>query len=137
MKSITVEVNVEKPLPQVWDAWTLPEHITKWNFASESWHCPRAENDIQSGGKFSWRMEAKDGSMGFDYSGKYHNVIQQQLIELTLDDNRNVKIEFINVGNFIIVRETFEVEDIHTIEQQKSGWQSILNNFKNYTEQGI
>ena len=131
---ITVETDVEQPVDKVWDCWTKPEHITQWNSASDDWHTPKAENDLRPGGKFSARMEAKDGSMGFDFGGIYDAVEEHEYIEYTLGDSRKVKIYFTPEGNRTKVVESFEAEETHSIEMQRSGWQSILDNFKNYVE---
>ncbi len=131
---ITVETNTNAPIEKVWNYWTQPEHITQWNFASDDWCCPWAKNDAREGGKFVWRMEAKDGSFGFDFSGTFIKVIPNELIEETLDDGRTVKISFKENGNQTQVIEIFEAETENPIELQKSGWQAILNNFKKHVE---
>ena len=132
--AITIEANVNAPIEKVWELWTKPEHITKWNNASDDWHTPRAENDLRMGGKFLSRMEAKDGSFGFDFSGVYDEVKTNDLIAYTMDDGRKAKITFTKNGNTTKVIETFEAENENPIEMQKDGWQAILNNFKKYTE---
>lgn len=132
--SITIETFVNAPIEKVWDFWTKPEHITKWNNASDDWHTPRAENDLRTGGSFSARMEAKDGSMGFDFGGVYDVVRNQDYIEYTLGDGRKVNITFATQEKGTKVVEIFEAEDTHSVEMQKFGWQSILDNFKKYTE---
>lgn len=132
--SITVEATVNAPIEKVWNFWSAPEHITKWNSASDDWHTPRAENDLRTGGKFSSRMEAKDGSFGFDFGGVYDNVQTHKLIEYTMGDGRKVSIKFSGEGNETKVVETFDAESTHSLEMQKTGWQSILDNFKKYTE---
>lgn len=131
---ITVQATVAAPIGKVWKFWTLPEHITKWNNASDDWHTPRAENDLKVGGKFLSRMEAKDGSFGFDFEGIYDEVKTNEQIAYTLGDNRKVKIIFTDSGNTTIVSETFEAETQNSIELQRVGWQAILNNFKKYAE---
>lgn len=131
---ITVENTINAPVEKVWEFWTKPEHIIKWNNASDDWHTPRAENDLKVGGKFVARMEAKDGSMGFDFSGVYDAVRTNEYIEYTLGDDRKVKINFSAQGNKTKVVESFEAENTHSIEMQKGGWQAILDNFKKYTE---
>lgn len=131
---IKVQTSVNAPLAKVWECWTTPAHITKWNNASEDWHTPSAENDLRTGGRFSARMEAKDGSMGFDFGGVYTHVKEHELIAYTLDDDRKVTISFTSTGATTTVTESFEAEDENSIELQKGGWQSILNNFKKYTE---
>lgn len=131
---ITVEAIIEASLEKVWKCWSTPEDIVKWNAASDDWHTTRAENDLQAGGKFMSRMEAKDGSFGFDFEGIYDQVKIHQLIEYTLGDNRKVKIIFNAEGEKTRIIETFDAENTNSVEMQKSGWQSILNNFKKYTE---
>ena len=131
---ITVEVSLSENIDKVWDYWTKPEHIINWNFATVGWICPKAENNLEPNGTFSYRMEAEDGSMGFDFSGKYKKVESKKLIELNLDDNRSVSISFFTEeGNTTLV-ETFEPEDQNDVELQRQGWQAILNNFKKYVE---
>ncbi|MEQ9442203.1 MAG: SRPBCC family protein [Cyclobacteriaceae bacterium] len=131
---ITVETTIQLPLEKVWELWTLPVHIIHWNFASEEWHCPQAINDLQSGGILFWRMEAKDGSMGFDFSGTYDHIQPQENINFTLDDDRKVSVEFISLGKRTKVIEHFEPENQNSLALQRSGWQSILDNFKRYAE---
>lgn len=131
---ITVEATVNAPVEKVWNFWGDPEHIKKWNSASEDWHTPKAENDLRTGGKFSSRMEAKDGSFGFDFGGVYDEVKKHELIAYTLGDGRKVKVLFRQNGAATQVTETFEAENTNPVEMQKGGWQAILNNFKKYTE---
>ncbi len=133
-KSITVETIVEIPVEKTWEVWTEPRHITNWNFASQDWQCPSASNEVREEGKFNWRMEAKDGGMGFNYSGTYNQVIPEKSLALTLDDGRRVFIEFAGDGNSTKVTETFEAEDLNSMDLQRNGWQAILNNFKKYAE---
>ena len=133
-KKITVETTVNAPVTRVWELWTSPAHITQWNHASDDWHSPRAENDLRTGGRFLSRMEAKDGSFGFDFSGTYLDVKPNQYLEYTIDDGRKVEVFFTPVGNQTRVVETFEAEDINSIELQQGGWQSIMDNFKKYAE---
>jgi len=131
---IIIEVIVNAPIEKVFDFWTKPEHIVNWSYASDDWHTPTAENDLRKGGKFSSRMEAKDGSMGFDFGGVYDEVIQNKYIEYTLGDGRKVKINFTRKGDQTEITESFEAENANSLEMQKAGWQAILNNFKKYTE---
>jgi len=131
---ITVETTVNAPIEKVWGYFTKPEHITKWNNASDDRHTPNASNDLRVGGNFVYRMEAKDGSFGFDFGGVYESVDQNEYIEYTIGDGRNVKVNFTAQGNKTDVVETFEAEEINSIELQKGGWQAILDNFKKYTE---
>ena len=132
--NITVENTVNAPVEKVWQYWTSPEHICKWNNASDDWHTPRAENDLRVGGKFLSRMEAKDGSFGFDFGGIYDEVKTNEVIAYTIGDGRKVKINFTNQGNETKVVETFEAENENSIELQRGGWQNILDSFKKYTE---
>jgi len=131
---ITVRATINAPIEKVWKFWTTPEHIIQWNNAADDWHTPRAENDLRVGGKFLSRMEAKDGSIGFDFGGMYQTVKTNELIEYVMGDGRKVKIEFTNNGNETNVVETFEAEETNSIEMQRGGWQAILDNFKRYTE---
>ena len=132
--TITVEASINAPLEKVWNCWTSPQHITQWCNASPDWHAPHAENDLKVGGKFVTRMEAKDGSFGFDFCGIYTDVKTNQLIAYTLEDARKVHITFSPNGNTTKVVETFEPETENTLELQRGGWQAILDNFKKYTE---
>jgi uncharacterized protein YndB with AHSA1/START domain len=131
---ITVESTIKAPVEKTWNYWTAPEHITKWNAASDDWHTPRAENDLREGGKFSARMEARDGSMGFDFGGVYDEVKEHQRIAYTLGDDRKVVVNFTANGNETKVVETFEAETTNSVELQRSGWQAIMDNFKKYVE---
>ena len=131
---ITVETQVNCQVGKVWELWTNPVHITHWNHASDDWFTPWAENDLQVGGKFRSRMEARDGSFGFDFGGVYDVVEENQRIEYTLGDDRKVKIEFKEEGGGTLVTESFEAESTNPVELQKNGWQAIANNFKKYAE---
>jgi len=131
---ITVETLINASVQKVWDYWTSPFYITKWNNASDDWHTPRAENDLRVGGSFVSRMEAKDGSLGFDFYGVYDAVLLDSYLEYTMGDGRKVKINFTPMGNHTKVTESFEAEDMNSSELQKRGWQAILDNFKKYTE---
>lgn len=134
MQTITVQQVIAAPLERVWDCWTKPEHITQWNNASDDWYTPRAENDLRAGGRFTYRMEAQDGSVGFDFFGTYDVVTPGKLLEYTLGDNRKVWIEFSPEGDGTKVVERFETETEHPVEMQQTGWQTILDNFKAYAE---
>lgn len=134
-QSITIKATINEPIEKVWKFWTEPEHIKKWNSASEDWHTIAAENDLRTGGKFFSRMEAKDGSFGFDFGGVYDEVKLHEVIAYTLGDERKVKITFDCDENKTEVIETFEAEGEHSIEMQQAGWQAILDNFKRYTEE--
>jgi len=133
-KSITIRATVSAPVEKVWKCWTSPEDIVGWNHASEDWHTTHAVNDLQVGGKFSYRMEAKDGSMGFDFWGIYDKMILHQQIDNTLGDGRKMSVTFLSAGNQTEVVESFETEETHPIEMQRVGWQAILDNFKKYAE---
>ena len=132
--NITVEAVINAPVEVVWHYWTEPEHITQWNYASDEWHSPKAENDLTVGGKFVYRMEAKDQSFGFDFSGCYDAVEPNKQINYTMDDGRKAEISFINQDDATKMIETFEAETENPIELQKGGWQAILDNFKKYVE---
>jgi len=134
IKSVTIETTVNAPVEKVWESWTAPEHITKWNQASPDWHCPKAENDVTPGGKFSITMAAKDGSFSFDFGGMYDEVKTNELLAYTLADGRKVKVNFEQGGNGTKVVEKFETESMNPVAIQQMGWQSILNSFKQYTE---
>lgn len=131
---ITVEAFVNASVEKVWEYWSKREHITQWCNASADWHVPDAENDLRVDGKFSTRMEAKDGSFGFDFAGVYDEVKKNELIAYTLGDERKVSIIFSSDANITKVTETFEAEEENSVELQKGGWQAILNNFKTYVE---
>lgn len=137
MERIIVQTSVKSDIDKVWEYWTKPEHITNWNFATEEWCCPNAQNDLKPNGKFSWRMEAKDGSIGFDFEGTYDEVIEKKLISYKMTDGRKVDIEFTQNGNEVLVKETFDAEGTNSDEQQRAGWLSILGNFKSYTESNL
>ena len=132
--NITVQAIIKAPIAKVWQYWAGPEHIKSWCHASDDWHAPYAENDLRMGRKFTTTMAAKDGSMSFDFAGIYTTINEHQLIEYTLNDSRKVCIRFNAEDDETEVVETFEAEDTHSTEMQESGWQAILNNFKNYVE---
>ena len=134
---ITVEANIFASVEKVWDRYTNPQHIVKWNNASDDWHTPRAENDLRTGGRFLSRMEARDGSSGFDFTGVYTDVRPFKQINYTMDDDRKVEASFVSGGNETTLRISFEAEQTNPVEMQKEGWQSILNNFKKYVEKSI
>lgn len=131
---ITVQASIAAPVEKVWQAWTQPQHITQWNQASPDWHCPKAENDLRDGGKFSSTMAARDGSMSFDFEGTHAKVVQHKVIESAISDGRTMKVQFTPIPNGTQVTETFEAEGENPVEMQRAGWQSILDNFKQYTE---
>lgn len=131
---ISIDAVVKAPLNRVWDAWITPEDITRWNFAIDAWCCPAAEVDLRVGGRFSYRMEARDGSAGFDFEGQFTEIEPCRLIRFSLEDDREVSVEFIESADGVRVIETFDAEDEHSAEQQRQGWQAILNNFKTHVE---
>ncbi len=132
-QKITVEVRVNAPVGEVWRAYTTPADIKQWNAASEDWHTTSATVDLRVGGTFCSRMEAKDGSMGFDFAGTYTRVVEPRLIEYAFGD-RTAQIEFTGNDAGTLVRVSFDSEPSHSIEQQRSGWQAILNNFARHVE---
>ncbi len=135
-EQITVETLIAAPVSKVWQYWTNPEHITKWCFASEDWCAPTATNDVRVGGVFTTRMEAKDGSAGFDFGGTYTVVEMEKTLAYTMngEDAREVSIQFSQEGESCRVTETFEAENENSLEMQRAGWQSILENFRRYVE---
>lgn len=130
---ITVETTIAAPIEDVWRAWTTPDDIKQWNAASDDWHTTNATVDLRVGGAFLSRMEAKDGSMGFDFAGTYTQIVQHELIECSFGD-RVLKVEFAAGEHEVTVRETFDAESTHSIEDQRQGWQAILNNFARHVE---
>lgn len=131
---ITVATSINASIDSVWAHWNTPDHITKWYNASDDWHTPRATNDLKVGGKFLFRMEAKDGSFGFDFIGVYTSVIENKSIEYTIADGRKVSIHFSENSGITTVTEIFEPENENSLELQQAGWQAILDNFKKYVE---
>jgi len=135
---ITVEAMVEAPIEQVWENWNDPEKVMEWNHASDDWYCPKAENEFKPGGKFSYTMSARDGSFSFDFWGNYTKIENLKIVESTLGDGRNMSVEFEKVdNNNTIVTESFETEETNSIDKQRQGWQSILDNFKKYCEKKV
>ena len=130
---ITVQTTVTAPIEEVWRAWTTPEDIKQWNAASDDWHTTAAAVDLRVGGAFSSRMEAKDGSFGFDFAGIYTKVVPNELIECSLGDRRLV-VEFVSNASGVTVRETFDADGGHSVEQQRAGWQAILDRFTRHVE---
>lgn len=131
---ITIDATVAASPKKVWEYWTQPKHIVHWNFASDDWQCPRAENDLRPGGKMNSRMEAKDGSMGFDFEAIYDEVVDLKKIAYTMGDGRRAITVFENEGDKMKITTTFDAENTYPLEMQKGGWQAILNNFKKYVE---
>jgi uncharacterized protein YndB with AHSA1/START domain len=138
--SIIVSAQIKAGLSEAWNYYTIPEHITQWNFTDPSWHCPWATNDLRPGGKYVARMEARDGSFGFDFGVVYDQVVPQKLISYTIGDGRKATVQFNPQGTITEVIVEFEAEHQNPVDLQRGGWQSILNNFKKYAEsrqQGI
>jgi uncharacterized protein YndB with AHSA1/START domain len=130
---ITVETKVKAPIEEVWRAWITPDDIKQWNAASDDWHTTRAAVDLRVGGAFSSRMEAKDGSMGFDFAGTYTKIVEHRTIECAFGD-RTLLVEFVPTAEGVTVRETFDAETTYPEEQQRQGWQAILDNFAKHVE---
>jgi len=131
---ITIETTVDASLEKVWNYWIAPEHIVNWNTASPEWHTPRATNDVRVGGELFCRMEAKDGSFGFDLKGTYTAVESMKQLDSVLEDERKVSVAFSDMKGKTLVVQHFEAESQNPIEMQQAGWQAILTNFKHYTE---
>ena len=131
---IKIEAIINSNIEKVWECWTKPEHITKWCFASDDWHAPNSSSDLKVGGKISTRMEAKDGSFGFDFWGTHDEIIPNEKIAITMGDGRKWDTYFSVVEGGVKVVEEFEAENENPIEMQQGGWQMILNNFKKYVE---
>lgn len=130
---ITVSTRVNAPIDRVWKAYNTPADIMKWNAASDDWHTTKSSVDLREGGEFSSRMEAKDGSFGFDFAGTYTKVETNKLIEYSFGD-RKATVEFIEDGGAVTVRVTFDAETQNDVEMQRGGWQAILDNFAKYVE---
>ena len=131
---ITVETIVKAPLNKVWDAWNNPADIQRWNAAQDDWHTTRSSVDLREGGKFLSRMEAKDGSAGFDFEGVYTRVVPKRAVEYRMSDGREVQVEFVERPGGVLVKETFDAESENPPELQRQGWQAILDNFGRYVE---
>jgi uncharacterized protein YndB with AHSA1/START domain len=132
---ITVETVVkEADLNQVWDSWNNPADIKQWNSAQDDWHTTRSSVDLREGGKFQSRMEAKDGSEGFDFEGTYTRIVPRRAIEYRMSDGREIKVEFVERPDGIVVKETFDAETENPPELQRTGWQAILDNFRGHVE---
>lgn len=135
MEPITIDITILKPITKVWEFFTDPEHITQWNFANDTWTCPKAENDLQIGGAFNYRMEAKDESFGFDFKGTYDEVAPFEKIKYHLDDGRKVKVLFERIDETTTkVTEIFEPDTQQSAEMQREGWYAILDNFHKHVE---
>lgn len=133
-EKITIAATIQAPVNEVFEKWTLPEHIINWNFASDDWHCPKATNEVEVGGKLCATMAAKNGEMSFDFIAVYSKVIPNKLLVYTMEDGREVEVQFQENGATTEVVEIFDAEDQNPLEMQQAGWQAILNNFKAYIE---
>lgn len=134
MTKITISTQINSSVEKVWEYYNSAAHIVHWNFASNDWCCPSANVDLKPGGSFNVRMEAKDKSAGFDFTGTYTNIEEYKLVQYKMSDGREVKITFEESGGKTKIEITFDAEDENSIELQQQGWQAILNNFKNYVE---
>ena len=134
IKTISVSVSVNAPIEKVWEHWNEPKYITQWYNASDDWHSPYAENDLRVGGKFKTTMAAKDGSAAFDFEGVYTSIVLNKQIVYDVSDGRKVIVKFYVKNNETMIEETFDPEEINSIELQRGGWQAILNNFKSHVE---
>ena len=135
MEKIQIDITILAPVEKVWNYFNEPEHVTQWNFAHESWQCPNSENDLRLGGKFKHRMEAKDGSFGFDFEGFYDEIIPYEKIKYHLEDGRNVEVIFEKIDeNTTKVTEVFDPETQNPVEMQRDGWYAILDNFHKHVE---
>ncbi len=131
---LTVSSTVNATIELAWQAFTQPEHITQWNFASEDWECPTASNDLRVGGAFSYKMQAKDGSMGFDFAGMYSKVVPLEQVDYTIGD-RTVSVTFEKLSSAKTkIMQAFEAENENSLELQQNGWQAILENYKKHVE---
>lgn len=131
---ITISTTVNNTIENVWKHWTAPEHIMQWTFAGDDWHAPSATNDLKPGGEFTTRMEAKDGSFGFDFGGKYSKINEEKHIVYDMTDGRQVEIDFTPEADGIKITETFDAENQNSYDMQQFGWQAIMDNFKKYSE---
>lgn len=131
---ITVSITTHESLEKVWNSFNQPEHVVNWNFASDDWHCPFAENDLKVGSHFKYTMASKDGKMSFDFVGNYSEIIPHEKIIYTIEDGRKVTITFVSSNGEVTVTEIFEPENVNSLELQRGGWQTILDNFKKYIE---
>lgn len=131
---IAIETRVKADLSRVWAAWSNPEDIKQWNAASDDWHTTRSTVDLREGGKFLSRMEAKDGSVGFDFEGTYTRIVPHQIIDYRMSDGREVEVEFVERADSVLVKTVFDAETENSAEMQRAGWQAILDNFGRYVE---
>lgn len=137
MEKITIEATVTAPIEHVWEYWTEPRHVEAWAFAADDWEALDAENDLRSGGTFKTRMQAKDGSAGFDFTGTYTDVVEHEHIAYVMDDGRQVSVQFKKLPDGVHIIQTFDPEGENAPEMQRAGWQAILDNFKSYAEKNV
>jgi len=137
MKLLTVRATIKAPLHEVWNYWTNPNHIMHWNFASADWHCPSATNKLEVGGEFHYEMAAKDGTESFDFWGTYQSIEFNKHIDILIGDGRKLMVSFEETSEGTLLTEQFEPETMNAVELQEAGWQSILDNFKNYVEKDL
>lgn len=133
-QKININARIRTPIATSWERWTNPDHITQWNFATPAWHCPRATNELQPGGRYYARMEARDGSVGFDFEGVYDVVTDYQHLRYTLANGRQVDTRFAEADGATIISLSVDAESENPIDMQREGWQAILDNFKSYAE---
>lgn len=133
-EKINIDMTIQAPVEKVWECWNQPEHIMQWCFASPDWHCPSAQGDLRVGGQFSSRMEAKDGSFGFDFGGTFTEFNPTSRLAYVMGDERSVEVDFKRTGSSTVIYQTFDAENTNPIEMQRGGWLAILQNFKNYVE---
>jgi uncharacterized protein YndB with AHSA1/START domain len=133
-EKITIETTVNAPVEKVWKTWNTPEDVKGWNAASDDWHTPSGQADLRPGGAFNYRMEAKDGSFGFDFGGVYDEVKPNEKLAYTIGDGRKVEVNFIPQGQATRIVQTFEAEGTNPVDMQRQGWQAIMDNHKKYTE---
>ena len=131
---ITIHATISAGIQKVWNYYSQPEHITKWNFASPDWHCPSASNDMRIGGKYTARMEAKDGSFGFEFEATYSEITENQKFVYIMPDGREVSVSINEDNHLTNITVCFDTETENPVDLQREGWQAILNNFKNYAE---
>lgn len=134
LQKIKIQSIIKAEVRFVWSCYTEPQHIVNWNFASREWCCPKAENDLTVGGKYAARMEAKDGSFGFDFEGTYVEIVLEKHLHFVMPDQRHVIIDFEAIGDNTKLSIEFDAEEMNSVELQRNGWQAILDNFKNYVE---
>jgi uncharacterized protein YndB with AHSA1/START domain len=135
MNKITVSAIVNRPISEVWEKWINPQHVMQWNFAHESWHCPKASSDLTIGGEFHYLMAAKDGSFEFDFWGTFQQIEAEKYINILLGDGREMEVMFEGLESGVLVTEIFDPENQNPAEMQQQGWQAILNQFKKYAEE--